>query len=430
MQKLGMILILFFMLGNQFGFNYKDEGMLSEVQKNLQYKLDAYLEEYRLEEQDIVYIEIICRKKDKLLFSDLLLDENVSHVEKNIANKDKKNLDIPISIHGESLGKPLALVIDNNIINDIKITIDGKEVNFMDIIKEKCSYLRDKHMDNITTFDASYKFYRIINKNKKHFVLGISITDNQSVDKLIYTMNGVLLNRVKDIVYKNHIKRISGNKIITIENNTITKIEQNIQLKSIQKPKSIYSNIEDVNIGVIDIETYTSKDGTVKVHALGFKSVLDVNPVIYYIDEATRNHEVLILNFLNEMFRSKYDKIRWYCHNLGGYDIVFILKIIYTYNDKVDSKEKDQISYILRDNKVLKCIIKKGGRRIVLIDSYPILPDKLERLGKDYGVDTMKSVFPYKFSLENNLFYIGSTPQYHNYNDISLELYHSLFKLN
>lgn len=31
---------------------------------------------------------------------------------------------------------------------------------------------------------------------------------------------------------------------------------------------------------------------------------------------------------INEMLRSKYSNITFYAHNLGGYDIIFILKIM------------------------------------------------------------------------------------------------------
>lgn len=38
---------------------------------------------------------------------------------------------------------------------------------------------------------------------------------------------------------------------------------------------------------------------------------------------------------IDELIRTKYSDITFYCHNLGGYDIVFILKILYDYNEIV-----------------------------------------------------------------------------------------------
>lgn len=56
---------------------------------------------------------------------------------------------------------------------------------------------------------------------------------------------------------------------------------------------------------------------------------------------------------VNELLRPKYDGITFYCHNLGGYDIVSILKGLYVYNDQ-NSKDKYKISCILRDDKKSK----------------------------------------------------------------------------
>lgn len=44
------------------------------------------------------------------------------------------------------------------------------------------------------------------------------------------------------------------------------------------------------------------------------------------------------------MLRSKYSNITFYCHNMAGYDIVFILKILYDFNDSVES---DEFKYII-----------------------------------------------------------------------------------
>ena len=68
----------------------------------------------------------------------------------------------------------------------------------------------------------------------------------------------------------------------------------------------------------------------------------------------------------------------------------------------------------------------------MLIDSYPILPKKLSVLAEDFHVETMKSIFPYEFSLQDNLFYRGCTPpmNYYNYKEISYDEYFKLFKVN
>lgn len=98
--------------------------------------------------------------------------------------------------------------------------------------------------------------------------------------------------------------------------------------------------------------------------------------------------------------------IIFYCHNLGGYDVVFLLKSLYDYNQ--NHEDKYILNPIFRDNKIIRLTIKKDNGSIVLSDSYALFNSKLEKLGKDFEVKTQKSLFPYRFSTKNNLFYIGN----------------------
>lgn len=162
-----------------------------------------------------------------------------------------------------------------------------------------------------------------------------------------------MINRIKDVFCDGYIKRISGNKTMIIEDDKLIKVEQTILLKTIPKPKVTVGNIEDRNIGTIDTETYTAKDGTIKIYALGFKTLLDKEVFMYYIDKETRDHKSLVLNFVNELLRTKYSNIRFYCHNLGGYDIVFLLKTLYTANESIsDENQKYKIYLTLRANRI------------------------------------------------------------------------------
>jgi hypothetical protein len=62
----------------------------------------------------------------------------------------KKNLNIPISVYENSLGKPLNVVIVNNLITNFPLNIKNKEVNFLNIIKDKAKVIISNHTDNIT----------------------------------------------------------------------------------------------------------------------------------------------------------------------------------------------------------------------------------------------------------------------------------------
>lgn len=183
--------------------------------------------------------------------------------------------------------------------------------------------------------------------------------------------------------------------------------------------------VENEKVGAIDIETYENRDGNIKVYALGFKTNLDEKATIYYIDKYELDSDKLVLNLVNELLRTKYSNVTFYCHNLGGYDIVFILSTLYTYNDN-NPEDKYNISCLLRDDKILKVKVTKDRNSFIILDSYAMLPSKLRDLGNNFGVSTIKSEFPYKFAIEENLFYEGDIPSIDYYQGISTDLYNSM----
>ena len=132
-------------------------------------------------------------------------------------------------------------------------------------------------------------------------------------------------------------------------------------MKSVAKYSTKDSFIENPNIGVIDSETFLGKDNIQKIYAIGFKTNLDPKPVIYYIDKDNLDTSKLILSMVNELVTSKYNNITFYCHNLGGYNIIFIISILYNYND--NNEDKYNISPILRDGKIIHIKISKGKKK-------------------------------------------------------------------
>lgn len=164
--------------------------------------------------------------------------------------------------------------------------------------------------------------------------------------------------------------------------------------------------IENPNIGVIDLETYTD---TVKqyskAYACGLDSSLSKIPLTYYINNFTLDCQELVLNLITEMF--KYKGFVWYCPNFGNFDAPFIIKALLYYNKSGDGLLNPFIlDAVFKDNVILKLTIGKhinnGKIYITIVDSYRILPYSLEALGKTFNV-WKKRVFPYKFVKENTL---------------------------
>jgi hypothetical protein len=110
-------------------------------------------------------------------------------------------------------------------------------------------------------------------------------------------------------------------------------------------------------IGAIDCEMFTV-DGVSRIYALGFKTNLDNKTFIYYIDKETLDSSNIVLAIIDEMLRPKYERVTFYCHNLGGYDVVFILNILLEYNDNHSEKDGHghghyKTSFVWRDNKII-----------------------------------------------------------------------------
>ncbi len=149
--------------------------------------------------------------------------------------------------------------------------------------------------------------------------------------------------------------------------------------------------------------------------------------MIYYMHDNNNDSDSLVLQMVDELLRPKYNNITFYCHNFGGFDVVFILKVLETYNEN-HNDNKYTTWAVLRDDKVMQLTVKKDNNTLNIMDSYCMLVNKLSKLAEDFGVETQKSVFPYKFAIEDNLFYKGHTPGIHFYKDVSVEDYSKIYQ--
>jgi hypothetical protein len=163
---------------------------------------------------------------------------------------------------------------------------------------------------------------------------------------------------------------------------------------------------------------------------LGFKTNLDPEPITYYIDSSF-DSSILVLTMIKELLRSKYSNMTFYCHNLGGFDVVFILKILFEYNESIQDKDLQYtLLPILRDDKIIKLTIKQNKSSVTIVDSYCILNMSLKDLCKDFGLKMEKSVFPCKFATQDHLNYIGNTPPIDFYDDLTQEDYSKIYTDN
>lgn len=262
--------------------------------------------------------------------------------------------------------------------------------------------------------------------------------EDKKVQKSVYTLNGKLVDRVVDELNDNQVvNRTSGKNFIEIKNNKIIRKEKFINLPSIKQhktPKDLKLNSINPNIGVIDLETYKNIEDKPKVMAAGLFAYGDVNPITIYIDEKDMDSDNVIYKLLDKLFESKYEGYTFYCHNLGDYDSVYIIRSILRYN-QANKDNKYVIDFICRkSNKVLKLTIEKKvnnkTKKVKILDSIAILNDDLKSLCEKYNIDKtkVKGNFPHAFSQTRNLFYIGNTPDFSYYEDMSFDDYKLLVK--
>jgi hypothetical protein len=212
---------------------------------------------------------------------------------------------------------------------------------------------------------------------------------------------------------------------VTIKGTEIIKSSLTKILPLIKHIPKKHKNTFNKHIGSFDLETYfnniTQKD---EVYAAGFcyggNNVMISKPEVktYYLDKGKTSSDI-VLQCINEMLKTKYKNAIFYTHNLGGYDAVFVLKILSAYNDMVGEKYY-KFNPFLKDKRILKleisAKISKGVyNSITLVDSLALLPTKLEDLAKAFTTKYEKPLFPYSFATNETLHYVGCSPPYEFY---------------
>jgi len=140
---------------------------------------------------------------------------------------------------------------------------------------------------------------------------------------------------------------------------------------------------------------------------------------LYYLTDY-ENSEKMLLASLNDLIRKNPGTV--YVHNLSRFDSIFLTKILY---------DNFKVKPIYKDSKILSLtveIIDGQKFKMVLKDSLLLLNSSLRSLGKDYNVQNLKGVFPYKFPNSMNLNYIGNKPDFSFYNDITIKEYEDIPK--
>lgn len=425
---------LFCMLDEQFVYFTDSDNVKDLLYKRFETicdKLEFYMSKYNAEQVTLIQVMYVINNS---LLKFRLKNINKVYLDKNIINvtKTKRNFSdnfLPLSTNEIFYGKPMRFDRDNCTYNFIINDID-----FFDLIKKE--YELKKGFSDI--YDKT-RFYHYVIKDKQYVIVVRDIDVNKS-RKDVYNMHGFkILNNVIDEKLSNDsfIRQIANSKFF-FEKGIVKKKILPVKLPILKSKPSKYKGMANTNIGSFDIETYKDYDGKSKVYALGFTTLdkLKDNIVkIFYLGIDAFTPKELIIKCIDDMLSSKNRDHIYYTHNLGGFDIVFLLHALRTVNS-----EKGFNYYILetklRDSKVLKSVVRvktsSGYSKITFIDSYNLLTDNLDNLSKSFGSKVTKGILPYTFIRADTLNYVGNTPAIEHYKlknkIISLSCYKELYK--
>nr|Q01529.1 RecName: Full=Probable DNA polymerase [Podospora anserina]CAA43117.2 DNA polymerase [Podospora anserina] len=460
------------MLNVQKGIIYRNKSDFIELVKEFFDEVYIGYIEYmsRYHAQEVLSIQIMYILNNDSYRQYSLKNINKEKLDKNLVNVKQTKLDfseslLPLTTNEKFYGKRLTPILDYKKQFVTSLYING--INFIKLVNKKSKDLNQEFIN----FDSKTRFYRY-KLNEIEYIITVSNISKTETVKTIYLMTGF---KFKDNILDKELttkifSRQIGNTTIEFDGADIINKEIKLKLPIIRLN---YKPFTDLNsrIGTFDLETFRDYNSNSAVYALGFSTLsmskTDKKTSMYYLTKDGNTSHEIIIKCINEMLSSDYRDHIYFTHNLGGYDIIFILhalklenkiilenklkgintiveddkkikvkkkKPISDVNKKSQNKDHYEISTILRDDRILKCVIKvktpSGYNKITFIDSYNILPDKLDNLAKSFGTEIQKGLFPYEFVKSNTLNYVGITPsiEYYKINNevISQELYNEL----
>lgn len=167
----------------------------------------------------------------------------------------------------------------------------------------------------------------------------------------------------------------------------------------------------NLNILTFDIETYSDCSGRQIPYACGFYD--GISTYKYYVLDFKSSSEDMLLKCIKDMLVPKYKGYTVYIHNLGNFDSILTFNLI--------QKHYNITNLISIDNSIITFTVwgdKVGGKRsskLIFRDSFRLLSESLSSLGVAFDVEVNKGIFPYAFTDESRLGYVGKRPDFKYY---------------
>lgn len=258
-------------------------------------------------------------------------------------------------------------------------------------------------------------FHNITQVNKDNIKYEIEKYDTHQIVK-IYSNNILVTSFVDTFGINNEsfLRKYKNEELLIINGQIkLKKVVKNVSyIESIKKAKKISHKFI-----TLDIETKVIDNVLVPYCICMFDGK---NKYSFYISDYNNSEEMLV-SAISSLLRYKYNNYVVYAHNMSGFDGVFLLKVLSkTFDTKV----------IIRDDKIIQFNLeyninpKKKGK-LIFRDSYLMLPISLRKLADSFEVEN-KGHFPHEFVNGVPLDYIGDTPEFKYWEDLTLEEYNQL----
>ena len=279
------------------------------------------------------------------------------------------NLKIPISLNPLDFGKLINKIESGNSVTYILHNSRGETITIIE-------YKNFKEVTISKLGNELLKFKdQILNENNKKFVRMMN-------NKKFYFENG------KQILFTNEVK---------------TKF-----ISKLKKSNSLVNKFI-----TIDIETYI-ENGDLIPYLICF---FDGEKLFSFYLSDYRNVDEMMLDCLNSLLKRKYNYYKIYAHNMGKFDIIFLLKYLVRVGE---------IKPIIHNGKFISVSLIYGDSnqyKIEFRDSILLLLYSLRSLCESFKIDLDKSIFPHLFPTRDNLNYIGDVPSFDKFIDISKKDY-------
>jgi DNA polymerase family B len=302
-----------------------------------------------------------------------------------------------------SFGFKHGKIIDKNIVN-LNLNFQNYNNNKLVISFNPLDFgkvLTKTKLDNETLY---------ILQNKENLIIKILNSENQNTIEIFKEGNQII--KFEDLkLSESRFVRILDNKKYYFENNQQILFSKEIKSKFISKLSK--SNKLINNFITLDIETFIKNNVLIPFCI----SIYDGNRAYSYFISDFNNSEELIISALKSIMIRKYNDYNIYIHNMAKFDIIFLLR----YLVKLGNVEP-----IIHNGRIISINLSFGKNleyKLHFKDSYLLLLNSLSKLTIGFGVNSLKSIFPFFYVTENNLNYIGDVPDIKYFNKISKDDY-------